>query len=264
MIARPALLSLILTGCRHTVPPPPPPPLVVEAPAPAPDPYAEGVADAMHPLPSEADPGALLVLTPAQAGLRWDEAGRVLVTTWSRSQYYDPEVYVPGHAFDLYGETWFTTGAEVADTCAGLEGAALSERVEQYLGLPTGGGRDVFLQVWIDPADLIRPCADPDVTTSAGCVVDAPMQAGEDGASVWWACGSGTELSAHQRWMCLTWVDRYSASDPSAQYPWTALGYTYDWGSPEDPVGASEFVAPGGAAVVLEAMHSNAAFCGGE
>jgi len=87
------------------------------------------------------------------------------------------------------------------------------------------------------------------------------MKATKDKRSVWWACGSGVELSPHQQWMCLTWVDRYASSEAALRYPWTALGYTYDWGSPDDPVGASEFVASGGTQVVLEAMMSNEAFC---
>ena len=219
------------------------------------DPYAQGLLDAMYPLPSKVS-DSLLALTPEQPGLQWDAAGRLLVYTWSRAQYYG-EQYVPGYAFPLYGETWFTTGTEVADACAGLTGAALSLRVEQLLGLPAGGGRDVFLKVWIDPAELFRPCADP-ATDTTTCPLTAPLVVSE-GGSVSWSCGA----DPHQQWLCKTWTERYGPSSTGSRYPWTALGYTYDWGDLSHPVGATEFVAPGGTLVTLEALVDNEAFCGG-
>jgi len=155
----------------------------------APDPYLEGLLDAMHPLPSEEAVDDLISLSPDQPGLRWDEQGRVLATTWSRSQYYDPQTYVQGYAFTLYGETWFSAGTQIADACAGLEGEELSLRAEQYLGLPEGGGRDAFVQVWIDPAALVRPCAAPDVTSTTGCTVAAPMQTKTEHRTDWWSRG---------------------------------------------------------------------------
>ena len=124
------------------------------------------------------------------------------------------------------------------------------------LGLPAGGGRDVFLSVWIDPAELFRPCAAPEVD-SPTCPLSAPLAA--DGADVYWSCGDEDDL--HQQWLCKTWTERYGASNASQRYPWTALGYTYDWGDLNDPVGATEFVAPAGTPVTLEAMVSNEAFC---
>jgi hypothetical protein len=37
------------------------------------------------------------------------------------------------------------------------------------------------------------------------------------------------------------WI--YQQSVPGGPYPWTGLGYTYDWGNPDPPhVGLSEFV----------------------
>lgn len=243
-------LACFLIGCRRT--PLPPPPLAEVT---APDPYAAGLDDAMYPLPAEVT-DSLIALTPDQPGLTWSEDGRLLVYTWSRSQFYD-DTYVPGHEFPLYGETWFTTGAEVADACAGLTGDALSLRVEQLLGLPAGGGRDVFLKVWIAPEALFRPCADP-ATDTTTCPIAAPLKVA-DGGGVYWSCGD----DPHQQWMCRTWAERYGASDEDSRYPWTALGYTYDWGSPDDPVGATELVAPGGTTVTLEAMVDNETFCGG-
>ena len=50
--------------------------------------------------------------------------------------------------------------------------------------------------------------------------------------------------------------------DPSKGYPWSRLGYTYDWGNPESEVGLSEFVVAAKSKVVIEKVYSNAEYCG--
>jgi hypothetical protein len=50
--------------------------------------------------------------------------------------------------------------------------------------------------------------------------------------------------------------------DPSKGYPWTRLGYTYDWGNPESEVGLSEFVVAAGSMVGIEAVSDNETYCG--
>ena len=47
-------------------------------------------------------------------------------------------------------------------------------RLEQRLGLPPKAGKDAFLEVWIDPADLFRPCPDPGIADRE-CQVDVPL-----------------------------------------------------------------------------------------
>ncbi len=205
----------------------------------------------------------LIALVPDQPGLRWDAQGRVLMYTWTVSKYYaDEKVYAKGKPFQLYGETWFTTAAQVHDVCSqvGPDASVLNVRIAQYLGLPPPSAvahYDAFLAVWVDPGALKRPCADPHVDTTT-CDVAAPMV--PDGADqVNWSCGASA-ADAHAQWLCNTWVDRYSNSKPSKQYPWTALGYTYDWGS-TDGVGASEFVASAKTNVVFESLTPTATFC---
>jgi hypothetical protein len=233
-----------------------------QAPLPAPvaavDPYVASLEDAAFPLPAEVV-SDLLTLTRDNPDLVWDDAGRVLVTSWTRSRFYADPAYQPGHAFPLYGETWFTAGAEVAEACAGLSGDAAALRVEQLLGLPPGGGRDVFLRVWIDPSTLFRPCFQPDVT-QASCPIADPVKV-SDGGTVSWSCAN-LEPGSHAAWLCSTWVARYGVSDPQQRYPWTALGYTYDW-APDapDPRGATELVAPAGTTVVFHELVPNDQLC---
>lgn len=256
-----AVLMLSLVGCPRQAPPAPPVPAAPAADVPASAPtldavYSAGLADARYPSDEEQS-DHLVVLTRDNAQLEWSDDGRLLVTSLTRSKFYsDPEQSAPGTVLSLYSETWFTTGTEVADACSGLSGDALNLRLEQLLGLPPGGGRDVFLQVWIEPDDLMRPCANPSVT-EADCAIGSPLQA-QDGIVSWRCHGA---LDEHARWMCSTWVERYGVSDPLQQYPWTALGYTYDWADLNDPVGPSEFVAAEGTEVELVRVVPVEDFC---
>ncbi len=45
-------------------------------------------------------------------------------------------------------------------------------------------------------------------------------------------------------------------------YPWTRLGYTYDWGNPESEVGLSEFVIEAGATVKIHSVSGTADYFG--
>ncbi|HVI02804.1 MAG TPA: hypothetical protein VM869_29095 [Enhygromyxa sp.] len=220
--------------------------------------YLHGLAIAQYPTPERAS-DQLLVLEPGNAQLTWDAAGRLLVTTWTRAEYFGDPKYQPGHAFDLYGQTWFSTGTQVHDVCSksGLQGDALVLRLEQLLGMPPGRGYDVFMQVWIDPQQLFRPCAEPSVLEPT-CPVAAPLHSEMD--QVTWDCSAPSD--GHSQWLCNNWVQSYGSLDPFGRFPWTALGYTYDW-SPENPTGEgpSEFVAPARTPVVFERLVPTEEFC---
>ena len=44
-------------------------------------------------------------------------------------------------------------------------------------------------------------------------------------------------------------------------FPWTALGYTYDWNAKSTPVGPSEFVARGQTQVLFEQLVPTEELC---
>jgi hypothetical protein len=221
--------------------------------------YLLGLAIAQYPTP-ERESKQLLAIDQQNSALTWDDSSRLLVTTWTRSKYFTAPEYKPGYEFPLYGETWFSTGTQVQDACtkSGLRGDALVLRLEQLLGLPPDMGFDVFMQVWIDPQTLFRPCADPSVTTTT-CPVSAPLKS-DAPEQVSWDCAAPPD--PHSQWLCNSWVARYGNSNPQQRFPWTALGYTYDW-SPDNPTGEgpSEFVAPAKTKVVLERLVTTEEFC---
>ena len=54
-----------------------------------------------------------------------------------------------------------------------------------------------------------------------------------------WEDLDGSALGAYREWFEENEISSYSAEDP---YPWTRLGYTYDWAEGETDYGLTEFI----------------------
>ena len=59
----------------------------------------------------------------------------------------------------------------------------------------------------------------------------------------------------HKSWFLGQVAIKYDTSTTNA-YPWTRLGYTYDWANPNHPCGLSEFVVDTSARVTVKAIYS--------
>lgn len=200
--------------------------------------YEAAVRDAMDARPEEVRPD-LLRLVPGEQGLEWS-GGRVKLLAWSRERELRRR---PGARFALAGELRVTAPEPVLDLCRGIDTGRkeLQLRLEQFLGLPPGAGRGRrFVELWVAPADVFRPCLDPDPTRS-GCGLDAPE-------------GVPPE---HFRWLE---ARAREAHRPGGE-PWTGLGYLYDWGNPRSEVGPAEFVVRAGAEVEVAAVESTKDYC---
>jgi hypothetical protein len=226
--------------------------------------YAQAVEAARQPRPGAISTG-LVPLVHSTARLRWDGEGRVLMVTWTKRQFYEASV---GRPYTLaHGAVWLTAAPFLRDFCRtlGLSPARLRTRLQQVLGLPPGRDDDAFVQMWVHPRDLFRPCADPEVTDRE-CTLNLTTQP-SPGDGCPWAGAYQAQTSArwvavtpeHLDWMCDNWRQAFPA-DPRTGYPWTGLGYTYDWGQP-DPVGQSEFVAPRGTTVLVESVTGTDEYC---
>jgi hypothetical protein len=239
--------------------------------------YAQAVENAKYPEPSKISRD-LTPLVRSTPGLQWhEENGRILMVTWTQIKFYQNESgepqYGPEESFRLYGDTWFTAVPFVRTFCQtlNLDAPMLTLRLEQLLGLPPNNGKDAFLEVWVDPADLFRPCPDPAISDHE-CQVDIPSthQQGERPSHLQpWDCTARQQVSEayvevnekHLQWMCDNWNATYADSDPLKNYPWTALGYTYDWGDPIDPRGQSEYIAPGYSQVLFQSITPTEEYC---
>lgn len=198
--------------------------------------YIQAVEDAKTIEPEELLP-LKTTLTRDDPYAQWDQQGdRVLVCTWNNT----PEDYPDGTDV-IVGEEplWVFSGAEFAawyaDNADGVEDWEL--RLCQLIGLPPDAGYTHFTTLWADPNDLLRPAFDPDVTTSTM----AEELTGEDWYRSWFE-------------------DNTAASYGADGYPWTRLGYTYDWADNGTEYGLTEFILPTGAEATVERTVTTQAY----
>jgi len=102
-----------------------------------------------------------------------------------------------------------------------------------------------MLELWVAPKDLFRPCPDTEISDTV-CELDFPLDAFHtpDLANLVRAT-AGPDYGAfmtYPNWFANQ--SRYAYTPGANPYPWTRLGYTYDWGN-NSHVGLSEFVLHG-------------------
>lgn len=203
--------------------------------------YQAAIADASIAEQAERSP-ELTAIVPENSNLVWkgeDNYRQVLVTTWtSWDGYWD----FLGQPMTTTRETWVTAVPEVQVLCLGhgLSEDRLILRLEQLLGLPPHNGKLWFVEIWVRPADLFRPTPDPEVTDQTAELDFEPNVSAE----------------------YVDWFNTLRDSSYGADgYPWTRLGYTYDWGNPQTEVGPSEFVIHPGATVEVNNVQPTAEYC---
>lgn len=166
--------------------------------------------------------------------LVWNkDRSQVLVVTWksrdSFNRYYRNKKTTDR---DEKNVTWVTAAPEVQKFCETFfklshDKRALDLRLKQFLGLDPSWNYDVFVEMWVRPTDLFRPCPDPEISDSK-CnldLFDKPPFV--------------RHIKNYNTFFKNLYYERFR-SQPMA--PWTGLGYTYDWGNPTSKRGASEFI----------------------
>ncbi len=198
--------------------------------------------DAVFAEPDEVLP--LVNLDKNDKMVRWNEAGdKVLLLSWHKY----PDSYPTGEDISFqWGEVWTFTDKEIAawyqKNQNGVQDWTL--RLEQLIGLPPGAGYTHFSAFWVNPEDVIRPAYVTDATQPMALTT---LNAGE-------------EASEFDNWY-KEWFDGniiWSYFD--SQYPWTRLGYTYDWSGGKTDYGLSEFLILKDAPANVEFTLSNEEF----
>jgi len=194
----------------------------------------------------------LFALKAGTPGLLWQpnadaSDGKVLVALWTGYRGYSSH---KDRGCRLGKAVWVTPVPQVQQACRdfGLRGKPLASRLTQYLGMRPSGDEAVrsVVEVWVSPASVFRPCPDPDVEDRE-CNLGMPKLSEPP---------SPPEL-AHASWFIREYNNRYFES----LYPWTRLGYTYDWGPSADHVGASEYVIRQGAPIWVASVTDTQAYC---
>ena len=180
----------------------------------------------------------LLAVTGDNPDLVWNaDKSKVLVATWKSKSAYDGYIKNstqtsnnPDYA------VWVTLAPQVKTFCQRYlvenpkaTDDQLNLRLKQYLGLPPDPNQsyDVFVELWVNPTDLFRPCVDPEINDHT-CNKDIPK-----------SFPAVKHIPDYGAFYQNLYFNRFRAAN---RYPWTGIGYTYDWGNPLSKVGASEFI----------------------
>jgi len=174
----------------------------------------------------------LTVIDASNPTLTWKGVpgeSRVLMVTYT--DYHSAYEGHEGEDIVVGVELWLTASPDMKNYFAMTVTPEneLSDRLDELLGLTPDSGNDLIVELWVDPGDLFRPSANPDITDSTGGT-------GSPATSYTLSTGQNYADWFDER---LSWI--YANSDGDS-YPWTGLGYTYDWGNPLFDFGLSEFV----------------------
>lgn len=196
--------------------------------------YQEAVRDA---LTIEADEVmALVTLNKGDPLVTYDDQGRVLLLTAHRV----PDVFKEGSKDKLKLASWTFTDKEFAAWLAYILRTQAQDvadntidwrlRIGQLLGMPANAQRTHVTALWVKPEDVIRPAYSTDIYSHEMSKSFADAGANHD--------------AKYQEWFKGKIIDNYFSDYP---YPWTRLGYSYDWGNPCSDYGLSEFLVRVGA-----------------
>jgi hypothetical protein len=212
----------------------------------------------------------LIAITADNKDLIWENGvpgSRVLVATYGTAPNPLPSP-LPNPNYNLTRTKWVTVVPELYNFFTDKPFSAL--RLEQLLGLPPCYGNTTIIEYWADPKDLVRPSPDPEIIDHEAAL-DFPTATENPKAGKYLIFD--TSATFFDEYDCNppgsfncnyndypTWFNNrksnvYFNADYQKTWPWSRLGYTYDWGRPNNPIGGSEFMlvgsVPGGGGITV-------------
>lgn len=135
---------------------------------------------------------------------------------------------------------WVTIPKELNDKLLSekyiADSTQLNTRLQELIGLRPDDENSTLNLFWIDKNNLLRPSYNPDPTTSHGAIKYPQTVTPE------W----------YQEWFEGNIEYSYEAPNQGLNYPFTRLGYTYDWGVERSKYGLSEFITVPSSEMILE------------
>lgn len=156
----------------------------------------------------------------------------ILVCTWKQNvSFYQKDTIFNTGSYNI----WVTTAPELKKRIKFESPKDTNLRLLQLLGLPPTSKYSYFVEFWVRPQDLFRPCPDREIW-DGNCDLCFPQGTPQD----------------HINWINENRISRYYQCDLYNQYPWGQLGYTWDW-NPDNKshVGLSEFIITTGATIYV-------------
>lgn len=202
--------------------------------------YARAVRDAKDAGEDEIMP--LVNITRDDENVIWSEDGKKVLVAFMHKY---PDSYPAGEDIQLkWGDVWCVSAGEmykwVKNNGDGVTDWTL--RLHQVLGMPTSKGYDTITALWVDSDLLYRPAYVTDPT--------AQMQA------TYVPTGDEEFDKMYKSWFDSNIIRSYY----DGAYPWTRLGYTYDWADNSTEYGLSEFLIFSGADATVAYTYSTEDF----
>lgn len=238
--------------------------------------YLTAITDAAVALPSEVARD-LLVPAPSDARTRWKTIDGVDYLLVTALRFAPVSTVDPGAQFTLDASRWVSIPGQLASecvrySCAKLGTQQLDLTLKQVLGLPPDADYRYVSEFWVKPADMFRPCTDPRITSPScpelvvGASAGIPTTVGEVTLTEFLWSQANYAWRAPDRFRpkaAVSCAQDYANASVGQCYgfPWTRLGYTYDW-SPgaKDDIGLTEFVVAKGAVAYLERVGTQREF----
>ena len=161
-----------------------------------------------------------------------------------------------GQTLTMQRDNWITVEPELQTLCKGIASERVVDKLHKILGLPPATPDDAeakFVLMTIDKPQpvgpsgqgVFRPCADPyPGATQCGNTLAGPP--------------------AYAKWLAGVMLKSYKLDSDIAEtgYPWTRLGYTYNW-DPQaaSPRGPQEYVVPRGTVVHIRKIVPAREYC---
>lgn len=205
------------------------------------DAYQRAIRNAAIKHPSDARP--LLPITGGGASVR------VVALKWTGG----------GDIVDRNGrlnrDVWVSLPAELKPNCRGARDPILA--LQQVLGQPPQTGDYILWDFSIAKRQLFRPCASGGEIATPSCSVTLPNDPdAEARAKV------DAEFAATRAFVFEQMWSSYTRNVHSFGYPFTGMGWSYDWNpKADDTYGISEYIARKGARVQNVRKVSPLKFC---
>jgi len=204
--------------------------------------YQQAILEAMTPDSSKIS-SSLVEIGHQNNNLIWKTINNeeyLLVVAWKQNiTYFKPYLDSAFYNTSQY-PIWVTTAPELLNRMKKENYNNATNRLKKLLGLPPNATYSYFVEFWVKPADLFRPCPDKEIADNH-CELCFPANADQQ----------------HIEWINQNRITRYYQCNLYDKYPWTQLGYTYDWNNLNTThVGLSEFVISTNSNIVVNAIYT--------
>ncbi len=203
--------------------------------------YRAAIADAAYPSLNEVYKGLIAINEQNTTLIRKQINGEeyILVSSWKGDTTY----YVNNTQTGFYNTgkypIWVTVAPELNEWVKKQPVKPTPTRLKYLLGMPLDSYKAYFVEFWVKPADLFRPCPDSEITDNV-CNTCFPENATPE----------------HKNWLNQTRAGSYFNCQLTKCYPFTSLGYTYDWENTDNHVGLSEFIIKENANIVVHKVYT--------